>query len=245
MTILEMLFETGRYSEFPLKQYYDYYTIDPDGGYILLRWKTEIPYFTDRTILEVDDVKIWLPCIYNAWGADFISYEELEPYMLIQIEMDEPVEYKSWIRKPLICVRGTCDGCCDEIRKKAAVQEKQGNYCLWDIFPCTNNRPDWNIWSKKWPIFWDLLFDVVDWIRVCKTVDALVVMFFCTPSDWDPELMYNYGYGLKILGNTIRVIPAGKQLKQQYQNYNTKYPTEDRKIEAAINSDMEKRSFRV
>lgn len=248
MNLLEMFFEMDEYSQYPLNQSYDYYSISPDMKYILLRWKTEIPYFTDRNTLESYDMDDHLPWLARQWqeevGETFVPYEELEPYLQIKIEMDEPVKYKSITRNPLICVRGTCNGCCNEEEKKTIINKRQrSSYCFGELFPCIKNRPDWNIWSRKWPDFWIFLFDVIDWIQVCKSVNALVVMFFFTPNEWNPELDYAYGYGGQISGNTIRVIPSGKQLEQQYQNYNRRYPTEDRKIEESINYDMKKERF--
>lgn len=47
--------------------------------------------------------------------------------MRIPIEINEQVEYER-VRKPLMCVRGICNGSCDEVKK--AKDEWVENDCL-------------------------------------------------------------------------------------------------------------------
>lgn len=68
---------------------------------------------------------------------------------------------------------------------------------------------------------------------ICPHMDTLAVMFEYTPNIYNKELNFDYCIGLLIRDNKIMVLD-GMKTKSLYQEYNKKYPTEDRKIEESI-----------
>lgn len=240
MTILEFIMEmdiceaTVEYN-----RPYKFWSVDDMGNVLYMNVRDVANYFTDipfgleteREIMNhfFHDLDIY----FEDEPTCFIPYEVLKPLTQIHLELEETVPFEFVTRQPLLCVRGICDRQCGE-------KEGYAPYCYRGL-PCTNRRPDWNGLTPKYPNFLDLLDDTYGWMMICPHMDALVSMFEFTPTDYEPFLMFRYGYGLLIKNNTIRVV-KGKEFERLYREYNEKYPTEDREIEKSINWGSEKSS---
>ncbi len=84
-------------------------------------------------------------------------------------------------------------------------------------------------------------------VSLCPNTDTLVVLFDFTPTAHEPELSFEYinsaylikGKKITIMGEDTK---ENHSVEKLYMEYNTKYPTEDRKIEESINY-LEKEIF--
>ena len=239
MTFLEFCFNIDRVKAGDsYNKEYEYWTIDKNGTFLFMTCNRSKEFYVDAN--SVKDIKLenYIDYIRKNYWMDkplFIPYEELVIYENIFIEFEGTITYDFGQKYPLICVRGTCDKQCrvKELRK----------YCFHKL-PCTNKRPDWNWWTGKYPTFHNFIFDVVDWIEVCPHMDALVILFECTPNECENDLDFNYCCPLLIKDNKIKVIGGTKRAKALYEEYNKKYPTEDREIEKAISHPEEDFHFR-
>lgn len=223
MKLLEMCFDIDISNDFAsYSKPYDYWSLDLQGNYLFLHYRKDIAQMDETTI------ESHIPYIYkNSWSDKpmFIPYEELELYLTIEVEIDGSILYEFSNKYPLVCVRGTCDGRCSK--------KNTDFYCFRDV-PCTDGRPDWNVYAAKYPNFYDLLFDVANFIGVCPNTDSLIVMFDYPPYEYDRELSFDYAFAMKIEGNKANIINDCTKIKVLYKDYNSKYPTKDRKIEEAI-----------
>lgn len=230
MTILELCFDIDKTTDFEsYDKDYDYWSVDENGTYLFLTYRTNADSLIGTSEVNSCDIDAYIEYIWETGWTEkplFIPYEELKPYEKIVIEFETGVRYESMQKYPLICVRGTCDRQCGKKDIKP--------YCFHQI-PCYNNRPDWNCYSCKYPNFFDLVFSVIDWMKECGGVNALVMMFEFQPTEFERDLDFRYCTALLVHHNSIRVI---KDAEKIYSEYNEKYPTEDRQIEASI-SDLE------
>lgn len=235
MTLLDLCFKIDRRKDLSDSTLYDYWLVDNEGIFLFMSYRNEVDFFIDVDKINTCVIDDQMSCIYNdSWMVwtdepNFIPYEELEPYFNIEIKFESLVEFEFGQKYPLVCVRGICDKQCSE--------KKLDGYCFHEL-PCTNNRPDYNAWSCKYPNFYDLIFDVAEFAMICPHIDSLVVMFEYTPYIYDKELSFDYCTGLLVRDNKIMVLDKIKT-KSLYQEYNKKYPTEDRQIEKSI-SEPEK-----
>lgn len=237
MTILELfydVYELGDQSKFDkdVNKVNMYWSVNDNNEQIILGLK-------DVSYLFHEDAK---PCTYdiieelflrdeknwNVWYCEFpkfISYEIIKDLESIHIDSEGKISYIYGFKYPMMCVRGTCDRNC--------IAEKLNLYCFRDI-PCTEKRPDWNCYTAKWPNFFDLITDVIQWMMVCKHMDALVVMFEYPPLENELYLDFNFCTGLLIKDNHILII-SDLKVRKLYEEYNKRYPTNDREIESTIN----------
>ncbi len=234
MTLLDLCFKIDRVKDMlEYKKQYDYWSVDSEGLFIFMVCRNKPDFFNDKKEVNNSDIECHIPYIEdNSWldKPCFIPYKELEPYLNIVVEIDSLVQYEFLYKYPLVCVRGTCDGGCN--KKDAQF------YCFREI-PCTNGRPDWNVYASKYPNFYDLLFDVANFIGGCPNTDSLVVMFEYPPYKYDRELYFESTIAMKIDGNKVTIISDSTKIKALYKEYNSKYPTEDREIEQAISRPEE------
>ncbi len=214
--------------------FFDFWSVMDDGNYLFLKKKKKIDYFetevTEKIVNELED-KIFYFCEEYSETAPFLPYELLRPYMEIEVVFQSKVRYDTITRNPLLCVRGNCD-------KKCSGKEMDC-YCFREL-PCTNHRPDWNVWTCKHPNFYDMVFEVAEFVTLCPNTDTLVVLFDFTPTAHEPELSFEYlNSAYLIKGKKITIMgadtPEHHTVEKLYNEYNTKYPTEDRKIEESIN----------
>lgn len=223
-----MLFETVRVDEFNSILNYDYWTMDNEGNYLFS--KLEETIFGEKI-----NISNLIQCIVDIpFGCDtpiFIPYKELEFLSKIDIELKGKFSFGNCLKYPLVCVRGTCSKPCES---RPTVKM----YCFREI-PCTNNRPDWNVWSCKDPEFNDFLSDLIKFVINCPNTDALIVMFNFTPNSYTRELDFVYVLSAVLVkGKQITFITDSDEIKKLYMEYNTRFPTEDREIEEVI-SDSE------
>lgn len=233
MTLLDFLFNIERVKNLEdAKSHYTYWSVDDKGVFLLMTVNESPGVFSDTekaASYVVEDLLYDLREKYAYEDPIFIPYDELVPYLNIEIEFKNQVYFEGGQKYPLICVRGTCDKQC----------KKKGDerfYCFREV-PCTNNRPDWNVWSCKYPNFYDFLFDVVKFVLICPHTDTLIVMFDYTPMSNEPELDFRYSIGVLVKDNKITVV--GDDAKSLYKEYNKKYPTCDRQIEKSISEPEE------
>ena len=232
MTVLELIFNI-EYSETEnYDKYYYLWCITDNGLYMYFTFKEDIPEIEG---IRVEEIQNALRNISNLYDNDelfldekqtFVPYEYLKPYIDITIDFECSVPFNYNQRNPLIMVRGTCDKNCP-----ANKDDKNCNLYCFQGFPCFNNRPDWNVWSSKNPNFYDFIFSVIEFIMKCKGIDAVIALLEYTPISDAPTLDFDYSTVLKIDKNHIQVVQFGKQL---YNEYNKKFPTEDRQIEGSI-----------
>lgn len=226
MTILEMCFNIDRVTGFGnYDKNYDYWSVDEDGMFLFMSYRENPDYLCGVSKYSPSDVIVHIDYIWdNEWQDKplFIPYEEIKPYENITIEFENSIVYEGCQKYPLVCVRGECNKQCGNKDIKP--------YCFHNL-PCFNNKPDWNVYSCKYPNAFDLIFSVVDWIKECKSVHALVVLFEFEPSEYQRNLDFDYCTALLVNGNTIKVIDDAEKA---YKEYNAKYPTEDRQIERSI-----------
>ena len=234
MTILDLFFKVAKAKNFEdYDQPYEYWSIDQEDLFLFLtRRKEPLQGLLDAK-KEVDFSWI-IEDFFNRGESlnldeGFIPYEKIEPYCKITVEIDSPVYYESCQKYPLVCIRGTCDKQCGSSTKNF----QKATYCIREV-PCTDNRPDWNTWTPKYPDFFNLLFDVTEFIQVCPHTDTLIVMFEYTPVAWESELNFNYSEALLVRSSNITIIGDSSKIEALYKEYNTKYPTKDRKIEETI-----------
>lgn len=213
---------------------YEYWSVDDRGRVLLLNQKVNPEYLevsyspifwsADSYLPYFDDWETWC---FREENEYFIPYEELQPYLDVEIEFESKVAFEGIMKYPLFCVRGTCD-------KKCCNDRKVQFYCLREV-PCTNQRPDWNVQSCKHPSFFDMLYDMVDFVFHCPNTDTLVVNFDFTPIESDRGLDFKYVHSAYLIkGKKITVFKDEQKVKQLYTEYNKKYPTMDRKIEESI-----------
>lgn len=230
MTVLDLCLNVDRVKPHEsYDKYYEYWSVDKNGNFLFMTGKKEVDFFTDiKELPSYRSAELNIDYIYeNNWQDKplFIPYEELELYENVELEFDDLPFYEGCQKYPLVCVRGTCSQQCSG---------KQVNtYCFRSI-PCTNKRPDMNCTTGKHPDFFDLLFDTVKWIEVCPNVNALVVFFDFTPYIYDQTLDFGYSYAFLIENKKISIIGDYHRMKALYEEYNTKYPTQDRQIEDVI-----------
>ncbi len=161
MNFLELLWDI-EICEAPIDNddFFDFWSIMDDGNYLLLKKKKKIDYFekeVDETIIRELDSQISYFCKEYNEAEHFLPYEFLKPYMEIEIEFQSKVRYDMITRNPLLCVRGDCD-------KKCSGKEMDC-YCFREL-PCTNHRPDWNVWTCKNPNFYDMVFEVAEFVTI-------------------------------------------------------------------------------
>lgn len=226
MKLLDVIFCVDVVNDFgTYKDSCDYWSINEAGEYLMLKLKE------DSKMGNTVDINIvgFIPYLEDMWWKEspiFIPYDNLIPLKKIEVNFDGEYSFANGQKYPLICVRGTCSGKCNQ-------GCHQRFYCFNEL-PCTNGRPDWNVWSCKYPNFYDLLLDAVKLLGVCSDLNALVVQFEYTPYVYSPELDFMYAYAMEIIGNQITVICNSKKIAKLYKEYNTKYPTQDRQIENSI-----------
>lgn len=242
MTLYDFLFCVERVKNLEdAKSDYRYWTMDEEQNILLISANENSGIFIDSDKFDLYGIDIFLYELiekYDYFGYPmFIPYEEFEPYHRIEIEIKSQVYWENFAKYPIVCARGTCDKQCD---KESAFYKDF--YCFHE-FPCMNNRPDWNVWSCKYPNFYDLLFDAVKFIDVCPHTDTLIVMFEFTPDSDRPELYFGYSTGLLVKENKITII-GDQDTESLYQEYNAKYPTCDRKLEQAISEPERNFYFR-
>lgn len=238
MTLLDFFFNIERVTDLEdAKSPYIYWSVDDKGVFLLMTINESPGVFNDIEKVpdyKIEDIFYYLEDRYMCEKPMFIPYEELEPYLGIEIEFKNQVYFEGGQKYPLICIRGTCDKQC----------KKKGDeffYCFRDV-PCTNDRPDCNVWSCKYPNFYDFIFNVVKFIWICPHTDTLIVMFDYTPMSNEPELDFRYSIGVLVKNNKITVV--GDDAKSLYKEYNKKYPTNDRQIEKSISEPEENFYFR-
>ena len=223
MTILELF-----YNMKDCDKDYIYWSVDDNNEYILLKPQNNVNIFLDDNLSDekcmYDIVPFLIEHDANEEYPRFIPYSLIKSLENISIEFEGKVLYESLFKYPLVCVRGACDGNCST--------DKLDLYCFREL-PCMDKRPDCNCFTGKWPNFYDLITDVVKWINVCQNMDALVVMFEFPPNEsYLPQwcLRFDYCTGFLIKNNHITVLDSSK-VKTLYEEYNEKYPTNDREIE--------------
>lgn len=234
MTILDLFFKVDKGENFEdYDRPYEYWSIDPEGLFLFLTRRKEPLQGLFDNEKEVDFS--WSIEAFFNFGEGlildecFIPYEKIEPYCKITVETDSSVYDKSCQKYPLVCIRGTCDKQCGSSTKKF----QKATYCISEV-PCTDNRLDWNTRTPKYPDFFELLFDAAEFIQACPHTDTLIVMFEYTPMACDRELDFNHSEALLVRGSNITIIGDSSKIEALYKEYNTKYPTKDRKIEEAI-----------
>lgn len=72
----------------------------------------------------------------------------------------------------------------------------------------------------------------ISWIKTKENI--LYGMFEYTPVAWESELNFNYSEALLVRSSNITIIGDSSKIEALYKEYNTKYPTKDRKIEETI-----------
>lgn len=240
MTLLELLFDVYVVDDLENDcKSYQYWTINRSEEIMLMNLKEKFDFFSEaRRVPDKLNVLRYMDELcemyYSSEEPVFIPYEELEFYERVKIEFDGKVFFQGCQKYPMICIRGTCAGNCQ--------MGKFENYCLRG--PCANKRPDMNAWTPRWPDFFMVMFDVLQWIKVCPGMDALVVYFDFTPNADNREFYYDSSYAFLIKNECIKVIGEAKRVRDIYKEYNRKYPTEDREIERAISSPEENFYFR-
>lgn len=239
MTVLELCFRIDKVKDMSdYHKYYDFWTIDREGMFLMLSYRNKPEFFQDIervTALDIESsIEGHIHYIWENTGMEqpyFIPYEELETYTKVEVEIDSNVFYDKEEKYPLVCVRGTCDKQCSG--------KKIDAYCFREI-PCTDHRPDWNVWSQNYPNFYNLLFDAVHFIDACPHTDTFVVMFEYTPYLHEQELNFHYIYAALLIRNhKITVIGDSAKAKKLYEKYNKKFPTKDREIETSISQPEE------
>lgn len=239
MTLLEVVFNVDRVADIDnYDKYYEFWSIDKSGVFLLMTYRKDFSFFTNAKHISDSDVDVHIDYIWENYMSErplFIPYEELETLEKLDIEFKSPVCFDCNTKYPLVCVRGTCD--------KQCKADKLKTYCFHEL-PCTNKRPDWNCWTAKYPNFYNLLFDVAKWIGVCPHLDVLVVFFEFTPYPPEEQLDFDYCEALLINGDRIKVYGDSTQVKSLYEEYNKKFPTEDRQIEKSISYPEEGFIFR-
>ena len=237
MTLLDILFEKVESEDFSKIKVYDYWSIDSKGNYLFYRNSLNNDMFDSRIKVDL----YWH--LEYLWGNElcytpiFIPYEEIKFLSEIEVEVKGKILDNNYHKYPLINVRGTCFRPCE---KKSDIKP----YCFHEI-PCLNNRPDWNCWSAKYPRFDDFLFSVIDFIRSCPATDTLIIMFEFTPNSYERELNFKYvSLAVLVRGTKITFITDSDEVRKLYKEYNTRYPTDDRKIERSISCPEENFCFK-
>lgn len=223
MTILELFYNVK-----DCDKDYLYWSVDDNNEYILLKPYFNADFFLDTDLLHEENIYDIISFLIeddkNEEYPRFIPYSLIKSLENISIEFEGKVWYDVAFKYALVCVRGACDGNCST--------DKLDLYCFPEL-PCMDKRPDCNCFTGKWPNFYNLITDVVKWVNVCQNMDALVVMFeFLPNTSYKPEgcLCFDCCTGLLIKNNHITVLDKSK-IKTMYEEYNEKYPTNDREIE--------------
>lgn len=214
--------------------YYDYW-FEFNGVLYFMTLKEQYDIFKDKVSVSNMDI---LRSIGVGNKPCFILYELIEPYLNIEIEFEDSVNFTWCQRNPLICIRGTCDKQCNRLKNLVDF------YCFQEL-PCFNSRPDWNVWSTSNPNFCDLLKDIMKFITLCPHTSTFITIFEYTPTAEEPELSFEYCTGILIKNTSVTIIKNSSRIKDLYDEYNKKYPTEDRQIEASISEPEVNFNFKL
>lgn len=238
MTLLDLCFNITKTKDYSDEVFnYDFWTIDNEGNYLFCKKESNKEYFWGD--LE-GDITEFIPHLKDNYFGDtpyFIPYEELEYLTKIEVEVRGQIAYSSCQKYPLVCVRGICHECCE---KKA----DEWFYCFHEI-PCLNKRPDCNCYSAKYPDFWDFLSDTVKFVKNCPHTETFIIMLDFIPSSYEKELHFDYTLvAVLIEGTKITFVNDSYEIKRLYEEYNKKYPTEDREIEDVISDPDENFYFK-
>ena len=223
MNLIDMFFENIKNVDDPDNiPTCEFWSCDYEGNYLLGKTTFDSNMFEDRTIIT-NSPKRELFCNletnFNGNLPIFIPYEEIEFMSKIEVEIKGKILYDYCQKNPLVCVRGMCSKPCN-------IKTDIKPYCFREI-PCTNHRPDWNCWSISDPSFGDFLFSVVDFVINCPNTNTLIVMFDFTPNSYECELNFKYATAVLVKDIKITFLNDADEIKNLYEEYNAKYPTEE------------------
>lgn len=211
------------------------WTVTEDNTILAIDLKGQVSNYLELFIPDFEDLPRYNPYLDDFPDIPpfptepfFIPYKYLKPLMEIELEFDGSFVFR-FGTYPLLCLRGTCSGKCKDV--------SDVDFCCFNKLTCTDGRLDRNCTSSVASNFDWILLDVYDLIRVLSRLDALLVVFEFTPNIDNPELDFNYAYAIKLLDNKISVITDTSKVEALYKEYNTKYPTQDRKIEESISDE--------
>lgn len=228
LTALDLIFDCVITSDMEAvaNEIYDFYSIMPDGNFLLMRNKGFI-----------EDLLYFMECITGGEDTDWESngdsvyadYTKLEFLRGITVEGDAPTEEPNQ-RNQLIAIRGTCDHKCPQCI------EKYNGYALREIPSCDKNLVGTTVWTSKWATLSDFMLDVFMWLRQCRGLDVLIINFDFTPDEYNRELDFGYAAcSILVQGNTVKFLSDKDGIPKLYKKYATTYECTDYEIEKAIN----------
>lgn len=179
---------------------YKYWTVrESDGKNIFLSYRTSSELIMGVSDSVWDRVSEYVPCLDAVSLEDepvFIPYCELEFYLSISLDIKRPVWYDTVTKYPRVVVSGNCCRTCGNMGISF--------YCF-NGFPCDGKRPVADCYTGKYPNFFDLVFDIANWVRECGnlTVVVYVYQFWCVDEGNTP--VEDYDLKVVVNGNIIIV----------------------------------------
>lgn len=227
LTALDLIFDCTITDDMEVvtSENYDFYSIMPDGKFILMRNKSfmnELNYFLE--FITGEESFDWQSKGDNL----YLDYSKFEYFRGITIEGELPIK-EPVQRNQLIAIRGTCNHACP-----LNIEQYDG-YALREIPSCNGKLVGTTIWSCRYAAFDDFMWDVFMWMRQCKGLDVLIINFDFTPNEYEPELDFGFVcYSILIQGNVIKFLSNKKEIEKLYKKYATTYECTDYIIEDSI-----------
>lgn len=179
---------------------YNYWTVrESDGKNLFLSYRTSSELIMGVPSSEWSRVSVYVPCLdmYSAEDEPvFIPYRELEFYLSISLDIKRLIWYDTVTKYTRVVVSGNCCRTCGN---------RGINLYCFNNFPCDGKRPVANCYTGKYPNFFDLIFDIANWIRECGnlTVVIYVYQFWCVDEGNTP--VEDYDLKVVVNGNLIIV----------------------------------------
>lgn len=197
--------------------------------------------------------------------AVYVEFNALSFYYEIEIDdasdlrMAEPI-----MDNQLVCIRGKCDCNCskvimaydsDFLRLIPSCEPvySLAHHWLEYKYDCNlqienlqmlTSKVGTSVFTIDWVDYIAMLFDVCQWIKLCKGLDVLIVNFDIHPTSRRPELSFESAFcAFHIQGIHIRVISEAAEIKKLYDEYK-KYEAVDYSIEDKISNPRKNFDFK-
>lgn len=181
---------------------YKYWTVrESDGKYLFLSYKTSSNLVFGVPNSEWNYVSAYVPCLDMFSLEDepvFIPYSELEFYSSVSLDIKRPVEYDTVTKYPRVRVSGSCCRTCGN---------RNTNLYCFGCIPCDGRKPSGDCYTGKYPNFFDLIFDIANWVRECGSLDVVIYVyqFWCLNGENTPI----EDYDLKVVVKDNLIIVGG------------------------------------
>jgi len=212
---------------------YEYWTVNEDNEvqYLTIRYGYLSAIFEDVDNCSIESF------ISELWGfpvvsdTEYVSYDELTKFTTdIEIESMDKIISCGVSKYQILSVRGCCNCQCCNVDKNTSIKHLRS-------IPCMNSKPDWNVYTHKWPRFIEVLTGVIQWINTCTCTDSIVAWFGCEPDFYNPDIIDSIVCVFHIKDNSIKIVSDKNKAIALYSEYNKKYPTKDRQIEESFNNE--------